>query len=156
MTFTVRPAIDDQEDRNFILSLNSRLAEVIDAPTHSTSEVIAFQDRFTATAWDESVTANTTLIAIAEDGERLGYINLRETDDEMTQGKCGYIALLAVTRAAEGTGVGQFLMQQAEVWAKQMGFERLCLDVFASNLRGRHFYEKMGYAPETMRITKRV
>ena len=42
-------------------------------------------------------------------------------------------------------GIGTELMREAESQAPRLGIEIITLDVFASNARGRHLYEKMGY-----------
>jgi ribosomal protein S18 acetylase RimI-like enzyme len=144
----------DDIDRDFIKSLNARLTAVINAPTHSREEVVAFQERFTDTSWSISDEENQTFLAVTEAGLRLGYINVRAGTDEITNETCGYIALLAVAKNAEGQGVGQALLTEAERWARNKGFARLALDVFSSNVAGQSFYEKAGYQPETIRVVK--
>ena len=145
-----------EADRAFIRGLNARLTGVIDAPTHSNEEVVAFQDRFTASVWGNDAEESATFVAVAADGQRLGYVNVRGGMDEIANEQCGYVALLAVAAEAEGEGVGQSLLQKAENWTKDMGFRRLSLDVFASNHRGQQFYEEAGFRPETIRVTKQL
>ena len=155
MEFTIRPA-NEETDGDFVQGLNARLVDVIHAPTHGSDEVADFQDRFTSSAWNKEPGNSVTFVAIAESGDKLGYVNVRETDDEIANEKCGYIALLAIVQEAESKGVAQSLMSAAANWAKEMGYSRLALDVFASNQRGRRFYEKEGFQTETMRIVKRL
>ncbi|MEH6756459.1 MAG: GNAT family N-acetyltransferase [Parasphingorhabdus sp.] len=155
MTFSIR-AEENDADRGFIEGLNPRLTEVIEAPAHSKREVELFQDGFTATAWNSDIGENATFIAIQECGERIGYVNVREGMDEIAGKKCGYIALLAVKPEAEGQGVARSLVNEAEQWAKKMGYARLALDVFASNDRGLRFYEKAGFRHETVRVIKQI
>lgn len=155
MTFTVRPE-QDEADRVFIRGLNARLCSVIDAPTHSRKEVETFQDRFTASAWADEKVDGATFVAVSEHGQRLGYVNVRESADDIADERCGYIALLAVAEEAESEGVGQSLLRAAEKWSKDMGFSRVALDVFASNSRGQRFYETAGFRPETLRVVKRL
>ena len=153
--FIIRPE-KDEADRVFIRGLNGRLSGVIDAPTHSNEEVADFQERFTASAWEGDAGECATFIAVGTDGQRLGYVNVRESADEIANEKCGYIALLAVRAEAEGEGVGQSFLEEAEEWTRQMGFRRLALDVFASNQRGQRVYEKAGFRPETIRLIKQL
>lgn len=155
MTISIR-AFLGEADREFIERLNSRLTEVIEAPAHGREEVELFQSRFTATSWDSDTGHQETFVAIDECGERAGYVNVREGIDEIAGEQCGYIALLAVEPKAEGQGVAQFLVNKAEQWAKQMGYGRLALDVFASNGRGLRFYEKAGFQHETIRVIKQL
>lgn len=155
MTFSIRTFLDEA-DRGFIERLNCRLTEVIEAPAHSRREIELFQSRFTATSWDGDTGHQETFVAIDEHGKKVGYVNVREGIDEIAGAKCGYIALLAVEPEAEGQGVAQSLVNKAEQWAKQVGYARLALDVFASNGRGLRFYEKAGFQQEAIRVIKQL
>ncbi len=73
--FVIRSA-SGAEDREFIRTLDRRLADVIVSPAHSQTEVAAFQARFTATAFDESESAGGTFVACRSQ-RRLGYVNVR-------------------------------------------------------------------------------
>lgn len=153
MSFAIRLE-ENEDDRAFIRGLNARLSNPIEAPAHSQEEVVDFQDRFTASAW--TTEDGATFIAVREDGLRLGYVNVRGSVDEIANERCGYVALLAVVAEAEGEGVGQSLLCEAEKWCVQMGFSRLALDVFASNRRALQFYDRAGFRPETIRVIKRL
>ncbi len=155
MSFSIRLECDD-EDRRFVEGLNPRLAEVITAPTHSANDVRAFQEAFTATAWEASTARNATFLAVEQTGKRIGYINVREGSDDVLGEACGYIALLAVEREYEGRGVARSLVKEAERWAREMGFSRIALDVFASNGHALGFYERAGFQPETVRVIKKL
>ncbi len=155
MNFSIRPD-KGEADRPFIECLNARLVGVIEAPTHTEREVWSFQSGFTATTWDPNIGKNATFVAIDDLGERIGYVNVREGMDEIGGAKCGYVALLAVVPEAEGRGVAQSLINEAERWSCQMGYSRLALDVFASNSRGLRFYDKVGFRPETIRVIKKI
>lgn len=154
MHVITRPA-RDQADSDFIRLLDERLVRVFRAPAHSPQEVAAFQARFTAAALTTTDTA-CTIIALTEDGRRLGYINARMTIDEISLEPSAYIALLAVAREAEGHGVAQALMKDAEAWARGEGATRFFLDVIAGNERGRAFYARAGFAEESLRLVKRL
>ena len=155
MIFSIRPSAGEA-DRPFVERLNARLTEVIKAPAHTETEVRSFQHGFTASSWDVTISNNATFVAINSQGEPIGYVNIREGNDEIAEGKCGYIALLAVVPEVEGQGVAQSLVSEAEEWARQMGYTRVALDVFASNERGLRFYSKLGFAHETIRVIKKI
>ena len=155
MIFSIR-AETGKADHEFMRSLNERLVEVSQAPTHTAADVAIFQDQFTASAWANDVKTNATFVAVSESGRRLGYVNVRGSPDEIGQEEGGYIALLAVIAEAEGHGIAQALVNAAENWAKQQGFQRLSLDVFASNQRAQQFYRKAGYEPEMIRVIKHI
>jgi diamine N-acetyltransferase len=42
-------------------------------------------------------------------------------------------------------GVGQQAIRAMEAWCRGLGRSRVWLDVFETNLRARHVYEKLGY-----------
>lgn len=153
--FSIRPECTP-EDRAFIERLNPRLADVIDAPTHSSDEVKEFQALFTATAWDPKDTNNATFVAIDPQGERIGYINIREGTDDILAEPMGYIALLAIEKTYEGKGVARALIEKAQSWAKDSGYKRIYFDVFASNARALEFYRREGFEAETLRMVRRV
>jgi GNAT superfamily N-acetyltransferase len=150
-TITLRPAVAD--DRTFIDSLSSCLSGVPGPAWHDTAAMEGFQDRHMVASFDP-VEGAATLIACAEDGRRLGYVHLRPGKDGVTDEPCGYIALLATTPEAEGTGVATRLMSAAEDWARSRGYRLLSLDVFADNRRAVEFYERRGFRSETFRMVK--
>lgn len=155
MIFSIRPSAGEADHR-FIERLNARLTEVIKAPTHTEGQVASFQQGFTASSWDADIFSNATFVAVNVQDEPIGYVNVREGNDEIAEEKCGYIALLAVVPEVEGQGVAQSLVSKAEEWSRQMGYTRVALDVFASNERGLRFYNKVGFAHETIRVIKKI
>jgi GNAT superfamily N-acetyltransferase len=64
------------------------------------------------------------------------------------------VAVLAVAAEAEGQGVGRALLEAAEGWTREQGLSMLTLNVFEGNTRARTVYERLGYAPETLRYVK--
>ena len=57
------------------------------------------------------------------------------------------IEVLAVDPAARGRGVARALMRAAESWAREHGFTRVSLNVWAQNERARGLYEHLGWEP---------
>jgi putative acetyltransferase len=55
---------------------------------------------------------------------------------------------VTVGRAHRGIGVGRALLQTLEIWAREVGVEKIMLRVFDGNTRARTLYEKMGYVTE--------
>jgi GNAT superfamily N-acetyltransferase len=150
-TITLRPATSD--DRTFIEGLSPRLSGVSGPPWHDRAAMDGFQDRHMEASF-APVDGAATLIACADDGRRLGYVHLRPGKDGVTDEPCGYVALLATTPEAEGTGVAARLMGAAEDWARGRGYRLLSLDVFADNKRAVDFYERRGFHSETFRMVK--
>ena len=65
-----------------------------------------------------------------------------------------HISVIATSAAAEGTGVGRALMSHAEEWTRRRNLPLLTLNVFASNVRARRFYEKGGFDQELLKYAK--
>lgn len=57
-----------------------------------------------------------------------------------------YISDLAVASDSQGEGIGQRLLEHAEVWARQNGRTRLTLWVADSNSRAIQLYEAAGFS----------
>jgi GNAT superfamily N-acetyltransferase len=155
MEIDIRTA-EGEEDLSFMLALGRRLADVIETRLHSPEAVRTFQDEYSAANLNDPPINALTMIAVGAGGERFGFVHAIPGPDGITGETIGYVALLAVVEAAEGRGVAQALLASAEAWARRSGYRALSLDVFASNGRGRRFYEKSGFAVETMRMVKGV
>lgn len=137
--------------------MNERLTRVIQLPERSRQDIAGFQDRFTAASLDKPADEAMTFLAVsAGSADRLGFITLHASVDEITLDPAAYIALFAVRASAEGTGVAQKLLAAGEGWARARGVARLSLDVMTSNARGRSFYEKAGFHTESLRLTKNI
>jgi ribosomal protein S18 acetylase RimI-like enzyme len=67
-----------------------------------------------------------------------------------------HISVLAVSRAAEGSGVGRALIAHGEDWTRRRGLSLLTLNVFSTNSRARRLYEHTGFIPETLKYAKTV
>ena len=83
-----------------------------------------------------------------------GAVCLTMQVDYFTHERLAHIEVLAVDPAAQGRGVARALMQAAEDWAREMGFRRISLNVWAQNERARGMYEHLGYQLETMHYLK--
>ena len=95
-----------------------------------------------------------SIVAETADAAPAGFVHAEAATDPVTQEACAYVALLAVTEAAQGQGVASRLMEAVEDWARQQGFRLICLDVFANNRRARDFYARHGYRDDSLRLTK--
>ncbi len=94
-----------------------------------------------------------TLIA-EKDGVALGFIHVREREDELSGERCGTVPLLAVVESSQGKGIGKLLMEAAETWSKDRGFRLLHLEVFSTNSQARSFYKGQGFEEETVHMIK--
>jgi GNAT superfamily N-acetyltransferase len=88
------------------------------------------------------------------DGAASGVIAVHPDADYFTGHPRAYVDILVVAPEAEGEGVGSALMRHAEQWARDHGCKEVVLDVFAGNRGAQAFYERNGYRPDHIRMTK--
>lgn len=146
----IRPAVE--QDHPFILSLAPRLAGVAGLAWRGDDELARFQDLFMRHSL--AVPGSQGFVAEDEGGQLLGFIHVEPAQDPVHARLIGYVSLLAVGEGAAGQGLGRLLLQRAEEWATAQGYGSLQLDVFAGNGGGRAFYERVGFAEESLRLIK--
>ena len=88
-------------------------------------------------------------------GECVGFVSVAR-DVHFTGDEQAYVGELAVAEGLEGMGIGRALMAQAEAWAARQGLRFVVLDTGAANDRARRFYERLGYAEESIKLVKVV
>jgi GNAT superfamily N-acetyltransferase len=76
--------------------------------------------------------------------------------DYFTQKPHAHLGILVVADHAEGLGVARALMLHVEDWARHNGLTKLTLNVFATNLRARGFYEHIGFERDIVRYAKAI
>jgi ribosomal protein S18 acetylase RimI-like enzyme len=150
--FDIRPA--REEDYPALLALSPRL----------TTGAAPWRDpaRFAIAArgWIESSLAlayedgHAVIVALL-DGRVAGLVSLAERE-HFTGDLDAYVGELVTGSAVEGRGAGQALMAAAEKWAAGRGLSRITLETGAHNHRARHFYERVGYEEEEVRLSKAV
>jgi ribosomal protein S18 acetylase RimI-like enzyme len=150
--FDIRPA--REEDYPALLALSPRL----------TTGAAPWRDpaRFAIAArgWIESSLAlayedgHAVIVALL-DGRVAGLVSLAERE-HFTGDLDAYVGELVTDSAVEGRGAGQALMAAAEKWAAGRGLSRITLETGAHNHRARHFYERVGYEEEEVRLSKAV
>lgn len=142
-----------EKDYQFIYELSPRLAEVANLAWHSDEVIQTMQDGYINTVLNDTSVPFTLLIA--EDNETpLGFINVKEHKDEISEEMCAMVTLLAVSPIGQGKGIGKLLMQAAEQWTKQQGYRLLHLEVFANNDNAQGFYNNLGFKPEMITMVK--
>ncbi len=144
----------DPSDSDFMAGLSPRLSGVPGPSWHTRAAMDGFQDRHMAATVDAAIAGSRTLVALSEEGRRLGYIHMQPGKDGVTDEPCGYVAILALVEDAEGQGIAGRLMAEAETWARGRGYRFLSLDVFADNQRAIDAYARGGFGAETIRMVK--
>jgi ribosomal protein S18 acetylase RimI-like enzyme len=145
----IRPFRDD--DRAFYKAIMPRFVPAQSPPTRDPVAIARYLDQH-ATG-ERAYPADTELfIAVDGAGQSVGLIAIRPDREHFSGEPQAYIELLAVTEAAEGTGVGRALMAHADRWARARGLDQITLDVFATNTGAIAFYQRAGYQPDSIRM----
>jgi GNAT superfamily N-acetyltransferase len=147
----IRPVLPD--DRAFVLAAAHRLAS-FGPPAWRPSEDIVNGEVRTLEGFFATPPAGSSLLIAESEGARVGFAYLERLQDYFTLEPHGHVGMLVVTEEAAGKGAGGALMRAAEAWARERGYRRLTLNVFATNHAARAVYEHLGYAPETLRYVK--
>jgi ribosomal protein S18 acetylase RimI-like enzyme len=79
-------------------------------------------------------------------------VSLRE--ELLSHTPSAHLEVLVVAEGAEGNGIGQALITEAETIARERGALSMTLHVFATNTRARQVYERLGYTGELIRYIK--
>jgi GNAT superfamily N-acetyltransferase len=99
-----------------------------------------------------------TLVAV-EDGAIVGFLDaqLQQPFDPMLRRLtyC-YVADVAVADARRNQGIGEQLMRAVEEWARQQNADFVSLAYNIANPRVERFYARLGYAPASVAMMKRL
>ena len=146
-------------DRQFVLDLADRLVSFDVPPWRPKAELIE-GDRRALEGWFDArlrqgsgeAGSQDEAMYIAElDGRPAGCAYLVTLVDYFNQRPHAHLSVLAVTRDAEGHGVGSALLDQSVAWAKDRGSDRLTLSALVTNSRARALYERKGFSGEYVR-----
>lgn len=142
------------EDSEFVSRVAPRLYP---GPTTSPRDPERMQAYFTLlTPGDLTREPGTeAFVAVSEDSRtQLGLLVIKPDFDYFTDHPRAYVEILVVAEDAEGRGVGRALMAHAEQWGRTHGCHEVVLDVFANNPSAIAFYERIGFAPDHLRMSK--
>jgi len=142
-------------DRAFLRQLAARLAD-FDLPPSRTAAEIAEADLSALNKALDHPISGTELFVAELHGKRAGCLLMWTLQDYFSGGWHSHISVIAVTREAEGKGVGRALMHHAEAWASERGHHTITLSVFENNRRAQSLYERMGYKSEIRRYSKHL
>jgi ribosomal protein S18 acetylase RimI-like enzyme len=94
------------------------------------------------------------VIALRDDGVRVGFLYVTTLTDFFTGERHAHISDLVVSREGEGVGVGRALMDAADQWSRQQGHRFVTLSVFPDNRRALALYERLGFQTDVFRMLK--
>jgi ribosomal protein S18 acetylase RimI-like enzyme len=150
VSISIRPATP--ADRQFVLDLAVRLVDGFDAPPHRTKPELIEGDRRALEAWFRHPSNPDEAMLVAEqDGRPAGCAYLVTLVDYFNERPHAHLSVLAVSKTAEGQGVGSALLTASEQWARDRGSDRLTLSALVTNARARALYERRGFGGEYIR-----
>ena len=139
-------------DRDFVLALADRLVDGFDVPTFRSEAELIEGDRRALVAWFDNPSQPDEAMLIAEhEGQPAGCAFLMTLVDYFNDRPHAHLSVLAVSKDAEGKGVGSALLDASEQWARQRGSDRLTLSALVTNKRARALYERHGFSGEYIR-----
>ncbi len=150
---TIRAAAPS--DRPFVLDLAARLVDGFDAPPHRTKPELIEGDRRALAAWFDQPKPDEAMFIAEVDGQPAGVAYLVTLVDYFNERSHAHLSVLAVVKAAEGTGVGSALLDKSIEWAKARNSDRLTLSALVTNSRARGLYERRGFGGEYIRYVRR-
>jgi ribosomal protein S18 acetylase RimI-like enzyme len=148
----IRPL--SSEDSEFVVRVAPRLYTGQTASPRDPERMRAYFAAFTPA--DLTRDAGTEAFVATYEGpdEPLGLLVIKPDFDYFTDHPRAYVEILVVAEEAEGRGVGRALMAHAEEWGRAHGCHEVVLDVFANNPSAIAFYERIGFAPDHLRMSK--
>ena len=144
------------EDREAIVALVPRLRAFGEVPLY-TPEQLDTGERVTLDrALDTMPEGATLLVAELDELGVVGFAYGESATDYFTKETHGHLGIIAVAESGEGKGVGRALLEAIEAWSAASGHRFLTLNAFENNSHARAFYERNGYAADTIRYFKRM
>jgi ribosomal protein S18 acetylase RimI-like enzyme len=140
-------------DRAFLSRLADRLAD-FDRPVGRSHAEIADGDRRALFEALDHTRPGTELFIAELDGTPAGCLLMWTLEDYFSRQWHAHVSVIAVTKDAEGRGVGRALMEYAELWARRRGHRSITLSVFEGNQRAQALYRRVGYETEMRRMVK--
>lgn len=105
---------------------------------------------FAASFFDGMLAEPAISIFLAEEnGQALGYVlcKLIEQPENPFTFAMRYLLVdqISVRPAEQGKGVGKMLIEQVEVWAKELNIQKMQLNSWDFNIGAHEFFKKMGF-----------
>ncbi|HEY9648877.1 MAG TPA: GNAT family N-acetyltransferase [Chroococcidiopsis sp.] len=130
-----------------------------EAIAHLASTVDQYLSRDTPIWWVEPIAAESIPSQFPEgpsDAKTAGVLWAGSAIDQTSGDRHAHILLLYVAPSHRRRGLGSALMAVAEDWARARGDRAIGLQVFQSNQPALRLYETLGYAPQSIWMSKRL
>lgn len=103
---------------------------------------------------EQYLSKDTPLWWVTQKQEPIACLWLGSAIDQVTGSRHAHILLLYVYPQHRRQGIGAALVSQAEQWARERGDRQIGLQVFQHNQPALRLYETLGYAPQSLWMTK--
>ena len=133
-----------------MLDLADRLVS-FDVPAWRPKAELIEGDRRALEEWFDIPKQDEAMYIAELDGRPAGCAYLVTLIDYFNQRPHAHLSVLAVSKEAEGNGVGSALLDRSVAWAKERSSDRLTLSALVTNARARELYERKGFGGEYIR-----
>jgi GNAT superfamily N-acetyltransferase len=133
-----------------VLDLADRLVS-FDVPAWRPKAELIEGDRRALEEWFDVPKLDEAMYIAELDGQPAGCAYLVTLVDYFNQRSHAHLSVLAVSKDAEGNGVGSALLDRSVAWAKTRNSDRLTLSALVTNARARALYERKGFGGEYIR-----
>ena len=91
--------------------------------------------------------AGKNIRIVEVDGEAVGFLYFRPDFRVMylEKGRVFWVDLVYVKQGHRGKGLGRLLYEDAARMAREGGFDRMVIDIFAANANSRKFHDRLGF-----------
>ena len=88
----------------------------------------------------------------------MGIVEEKDEIDKITNdcAKTGSVIELIVKNDIRRNGIGKLLLEEIEKYFRNINCKRINIEVFGPNKKGLNFYEKNGYIPRDIIVSKKL
>ena len=144
------------EDREAIVAIVPRLRAFGEVPLYAAKQLDDGERVTLERALENMPEGATLLVAELDELGVVGFAYAHSDSDYFTNETHAHLGIIAVAESGEGKGVGRALLDAIETWSAASGHRFLTLNAFENNAHARAFYERAGYAVDTVRYYKKI
>jgi GNAT superfamily N-acetyltransferase len=140
-------------DRADVFALVPRLVAFGPPPWRDVDEMVATDLDVISRAFESA--PEDAAIYVAECGSRVaGFMHVHWSVDYYRRRRHAHVADLVVSPGFEGRGLASRMLDRAEQWAREHGYDWLTISVFEENQRAARLYEHLGFQREIVHLIK--
>ena len=144
------------EDRDAIVAIVPRLRAFGETALYTAEQLDAGERETLEASLTSMPDGETLIVAELDELGVVGFAYAHPTTDYFTHETHGHLGIIAVAEAGEGKGVGRAMLEAIEAWSARSGHRFLTLNVFDANTHAKTFYERAGYAQDSLRYYKKI